>query len=160
MIQITARDAAPYQLALFSNGADGINFGAGVVWERRSCWRTKTIPLAKYLTPINAELFAISVATKEAGSFLPRTGHQRAEIVFGSCEALTAVSEVSQWVSPLVKDMKHHAEYLRQQGYNLMLSWLPSGEEIEGVEIAEQAASRVAQQYPQQIRSASLPYAK
>jgi hypothetical protein len=73
MIQITAKDTAPYQLTLFSNGADGIKFGAGVVWERRSCWRAKIIPLAKYLTPINAELFAISVATKEASSVLPRT---------------------------------------------------------------------------------------
>jgi hypothetical protein len=30
-----------YQLTLFSNGAEGFNFGAGIVWGGRGSWRTE-----------------------------------------------------------------------------------------------------------------------
>jgi hypothetical protein len=119
-----------YQITLFSNGADGIDFREGVVWGRRGCWQTKTIPIGKFLTPTDAELFGISTAAKEAGPILQKTGHQRTEMVSGSREALTAISHASRWAPPLVKKIKHHAEHLRLEGYSLMLSWLPSGEEI------------------------------
>jgi hypothetical protein len=148
----------PYQLTLFSNGAEGFNFGAGIAWEGHGSWQTKTTPIGKYLTPIDAELFAITAAAKEAGPLLRKTQHQVVEIVSGSREALTAISETSRWVSPLVKELRHHAKHLRQQEYSLVLSWLPGGEEIEGAEVAEQAASQASEQHPRQMRSASLPY--
>lgn len=120
--------------------------------------QTKTTPIGKYITPTDAELFAITAATKEAGPFLRKTEHQIVEIVSGSRGALATISETSRWVSPLVKELRDHAKHLRQQGYSLVISWLPGGEEIKGAEVAEQAALQASEQHPRQMRSASLPY--
>jgi hypothetical protein len=108
-------DEQLYQLTLFSNCAEGFNFGAGIAWGGRGSWQMKTTPIGKYITPTDAELFAITAVAKEAGPLLRKTQHQVVEIGPGSREALTAIAETSRWVSPLVKELRNHAKHLRQQ---------------------------------------------
>lgn len=150
------------RLTLFARAIDGTaegnSFGAGVAWEAQGCWRTKTASLGKYLFVIDAELFAISMAVGKVGSSLRETGKQNAEIVTTSRDAVIAVTRLSRWVPPLVKQIANQARQLKAHGHNLTLSLLTDDGETEGTKAADTVARRAARQKPRHMRSASISY--
>lgn len=152
----------PERLTLFARAIDGTtegnSFGAGVAWEAQGCWRTKTASLGRYLSVIDAELFAISMAVGKVGSSLRETGKQNAEIVTTSRDAVIAVTRLSRWVPPLVKQVANQTKQLKAQGHNLTLSPITVDAETEGMRIADSGARRAARQQPRHVRSASLSY--
>jgi hypothetical protein len=77
------------QLTLFTDGAKGTNFGASIAWRENGSWKTRSMPLGKYLTIVEAKLFAIHMAVKEAELTAKRT----VEIVSDSQKALTAIEK-------------------------------------------------------------------
>lgn len=155
-------EGQPDQLTLFACGVasseEGTNLGAGIAWRENGCWKTKTTPLGKYLTAIDADLFAIDMAAKEGDLLLSKTGKLKAEIVSTSRKALTTLSRTGQWVPPLVKEIAEQAKQSRTKGYKLTLSGRPTNGDVGGVASAEAAARRATRQQPRQMRSASLSY--
>jgi ribonuclease HI len=97
---------------------------------------------------------------KDLLSNLSRTNHQRAEIVTDSRLALTELQSTRNWVLPIVKDIKRKAERVEEEGGRVVLTWLSSGNNCEGYEVANAAAQRAARQQPRAMRSASLSFVK
>jgi hypothetical protein len=77
---------------------------------------------------------------KDLPSNLSRTNHQRAEIVTDSRLALTELQSTHNWVLPIVKDIKRKAERVEEEGGRVVLTWLLSGNNGEGYEVANAAA--------------------
>jgi hypothetical protein len=71
---------------------------------------------------------------------LLRTNYQRAEIVTDSRLALTELQSIRNWVLPIVKDIKRKAERVEEEGGPVVLTWLSSGNNCEGYEVANAAA--------------------
>jgi ribosomal protein L30/L7E len=63
-------------------------------------------------------------------------------------------------VLPIVKDIKRKAERVEEEGGRVVLTWLSSGNNCEGYEIANAAAQRAARQQPKAMQSASLSFVK
>ncbi|KAI7710683.1 hypothetical protein KC353_g9519, partial [Hortaea werneckii] len=154
----------PEQLTLFARTVDGTaegnSFGAGVAWEAQGCWRRKAASLGRYLTVVDADLFAVSMAVEEACSSLHKTGKRNAEIVTNSREAVIAVTRLTRWMPSLVKQILSQIKQLKARGYGLTLSSISVDAEAEGASIAEALASRAARQQPRHMRSASISYAQ
>ena len=83
-------------LMLFVASADARDenktFDAGVAWFDRGYWRTRATLLGRYLTTIDAKLFAISSAAREAGLILRKQEVRHVDIVSASRGALAAVN--------------------------------------------------------------------
>ena len=98
--QVTSEEQTEV-LTLFAASADARdenkNFGAGVAWFDKGYWRTRSAPLGRYLTTIDAELFAINSAAKEAGLILRKRKVRKVDIVSDSPEALAAISSAALW---------------------------------------------------------------
>lgn len=148
----------PQQMTLFVKATKEVSFGAAAAWKERNGWKTKAIPLGKYLTEAEAALFAVGMVMKDLLSILSRADYQRAEIVTESLPALTAVQSVKQWSLPIITDIKRQARRVDEAGGWVALTWLPSNIDSEGHKIADAAAQRVARQQPKEMRSASLSY--
>jgi hypothetical protein len=56
------------------------NFGAGVAWFDKGHWRTRSTPSGRYLATIDAELFAISSAAREADLYLRKQEARQVDI--------------------------------------------------------------------------------
>jgi ribonuclease HI len=97
---------------------------------------------------------------KDLLSNLSRTNHQRAEIVTDSRLALTELQSTRNWVLPIVKDIKRKAKQVEEEGGRVVLTWLSSGSNCEGYDVANAAAQRAARQQPKAMRSASLSFMK
>jgi hypothetical protein len=95
----------PNQVTLFTDGAEGSTFGAGIAWREDGPWKTRSTPLGKYLTIVEAELFAIYMAVKEAGPIAIRTGHRRIEVMSDSQQALTSIDKVGHWTLPVINNI-------------------------------------------------------
>jgi hypothetical protein len=103
----------PNQLTLFKDGAKGPNFGAGIGWRENGTawredgpWKTRLMPLGKYLTAVEAELLAIYMAVKKAGSTAIGTGYWRVEVVSDSQKALTLIKRARQWIPLVTKNIR------------------------------------------------------
>jgi hypothetical protein len=149
-------------LTLFAASADARtqnkNFGAGVAWLDKSRWRTRSTPLGRYLTAIDADLFAISGAIKEAGAILRKEEMREVDIVSASRGALAAISGANYQISPLVGNNVAQVKQLRSQGYTLRMVQAPEDGSTEGMTAAHASANQAARRQPQQLRSASLSY--
>lgn len=149
-------------LTLFVASADARdenkNFGAGVAWIDKGHWRTRSTPLGRYLTTIDAELFAISSAAREAGLILRKQEMRRVDIVSVSRGALAAISGATLWVSSLVGDTVSQAKQMRSKGCTLRMVQVPEDEDTEGMNAARIATIKAARRQPRQLRSASLSY--
>ena len=100
------------------------------------------------------------MAGKDLLSNLLRTNHQRAEIVTDSRLALTELQITSNWALPIIKDIKRKAKQVEEESGRVVLTWLSSGNNCEGYEVAYAAAQRAARQQPKAMRSASLSFVK
>jgi hypothetical protein len=63
----------PDLLTVTASGAnrsgESTTFGSGVItWSEQDCSKTMTMPFGRYLTVIDADLFAVDIAAKEIGS--------------------------------------------------------------------------------------------
>jgi hypothetical protein len=114
------------------------------------------MPLGRYLTAVDADLFAISSAAKEAGLILRKQEAPEVDILSISREALAAISGVTLWMLPLVGDTMIQSKQLRDQGCTLRLVQAPDNEDTEGMSAAHIAATRAARRQLWQLRSASL----
>ena len=86
------------------------------------------------MTTVDAELFAISSAAKEAGLILRKRKAREVDIVSDSPEALAAVSSATLWTSPLVGDTLFLSKQIRNQGCTSRLVQAPDDEDAEGFE--------------------------
>jgi hypothetical protein len=116
------------------------------------------VPLGKYLTIVDTELFAIYIAVKEARPTTIRMGYQRVEIVSDSQQALTSIEKARHWSTPIIKNIYHQIGELQAQGSTLRLSWIPAHTGIKGNEVADAIAKQAARQQPREMRSASISY--
>jgi hypothetical protein len=112
--------------------------------------------LGKYLTAIDADLFAISSAAKEAGSVLRKRETREVDILSTSWGAFVAISGATVWMSSLVGETMTQSKQLRNNGYTLRLVQAPDDKDTEGTGAARIAATRAARRQPRQLRSASL----
>jgi ribonuclease HI len=146
------------QITLFTDSAEGPTFGAGIAWKEDNHWKTKTTPLGRYLTILEAELFAIHMAIREARPAMTRTDHRRLEIRSDSQQALKAIANAGHWTLPVIKNIYRQIGQMQANGDTIRLSWVQAHEGIEGNEISDIAAKRAARQQPREMRSASLSY--
>jgi hypothetical protein len=149
-------------LTLFVASADARNenktLGTGVAWLDKGYWRTRSTPLGRYMTTIDAELFAISSAAREAALILRKQEARQVDIVSASRGALAATSGATLWISPLVGDTLSQTMQMQSKGCTSRLVQVPDDEDIEGVSAARIAATQAARRQPRQLRSASLSY--
>jgi len=105
---------------------------AGIVWKAAVRCTTKSTPLGKSLTSVDAESFAISATARKAGPLLEKRGQRSADNVSVSPKSLKEILKGRLWVQSLVKDISSLTRRFRSQRYGLTGSWLPGDEEIEG----------------------------
>jgi len=150
----------PRQTTLFVETAKDACFGVGVAWKARNGWKSKTMPLGKYLTEADAASFAIGTMLKDLPAILSRTEHRRAEIVTRSRPALTEIQNPHPWARQTIIDVRRHAKRVEEEGGAVTLTWLSSSASSNGSKIASTVAQRAAKQPPKAMRSASLSYVK
>lgn len=149
-------------LTLFAASADARaqnrSLGVGVAWRGQDRWKVKGTSLGRYLTTIDADLFAISSAVKEASSIVLHHGARHVEILSASPGALATISRSTAWAPPLVGDIRARSEQLRNQGCTLNMIQTPGDKEAEAMGAACNTAMQAARRQPRQLRSASLSY--
>jgi ribonuclease HI len=150
----------PQQMTLFVRATKDASFGVGAAWKERNGWKTKSASLGKHLTEVDAALFGTGMAGKDLLSNLLRTNHQRAEIVTDSRLVPTELQITSNWVLPIIKDIKRRVKQVEEEGGRVVLTWLSSGSNCKGYEAANAAAQRAARQQLKAMRSASLSFVK
>lgn len=150
----------PRQTTLFVETAQDVCFGVGATWKARDGWKSKSMPLGKYLTEVDAASFAISMVLKDLPVILSRTEHRRAEIVTRSRPTLTEIQKAQPWARQTIIDVKRHAKRVEEEGGVVTLTLLSSSTSSSGSKIANTLAQRAAKQPPKAMRSASLSYVK
>lgn len=118
----------------------------------------KADSLGKYLTMLDADLYAIRMAVHTCRSSLSETTTRCAEILSDSRQALSAIDKAGHWTTPLIRDIKHQIRLLQERGDEVILSQLRTDESVEQMESVRAAASHAATQQPRAMRSASLSY--
>jgi hypothetical protein len=63
-------------------------------------------------------------------------------------------------VLPIITEIKRQAKRVEEEGGRVVLTWLSSGSNCEGYEVANAAAQRAAIKQPKAMRSASLSFVK
>jgi hypothetical protein len=81
----------PQQTTLFVETAKEVSFGVRASWKARDRWKSKSMPLDKYLTEADAASFAISMVLEDLPAVLSKTDNQTAEIVTKSRLALAGL---------------------------------------------------------------------
>ena len=71
----------PQQTTVFVEVAKDVGFGVGAAWKERDGWKSRAMPLGRYLTETDAASFAISIALECLPAVLLTTDHKRAEVV-------------------------------------------------------------------------------
>jgi hypothetical protein len=150
----------PRQTTLFVETAKDVCFGVGVAWKARDGWKSKSMPLGRYITEAEAASFAISTALKDLPAIISRTEHRRAEIVTRSKLTLTEIQKAQPWARQAIIDVKRHAKRVEEEGGVVTLTLLSSSARSSGSKIANTLAQRAAKQPPKAMRSASLSYVK
>jgi len=150
----------PRQTTLFVETAKDVCFGVGAVWKARDGWKSKAVPLGKYLTEADAASLAISTMLRDLPAILSRTEHRRAEIVTRSRLVLTEIQTPHPWARQTIIDVRRHAKRVEEEGGAVTLTWLSSSASSNGSKIASTVAQRAAKQPPKAMRSASLSYVK
>lgn len=147
------------KITLFVSVAKGICFGAAVGWVSGNRSWTKSTSLGRYLTVIDAKLFAICMAVQTAQSLLLKTAKRCAVIMSDSHRALSVIDRASHWATPAVRDVKDQIRLIHERGGRVILSRLHMDETADSVERVKAAAQHAATQEPKAMRSPSLSYA-
>ena len=150
----------PGQTTLFVETAKDVRFGVGMAWKARDGWKSKAMPLGKYLTEADAASCAISTMLKDLPTILSRTEHRRAEIVTRSRLVLTEIQDPHPWARQTIIDIRRRAKRVEEEGGLVTLTLLSSSASSNGCKIASTLAQRAAKQPPKAMRSASLSYLK
>jgi hypothetical protein len=150
----------PRQTTLFVETAKDLCFGVGVAWKAGDGWKSKAMPLGKYLTEADSASFAIGTVLKDLPAILSRTKHRRAEIVTRSRLVLTEIQDPYPWARQTIIDVRRHAKRVEEEGGVVTLTLLSSSASSNGSKIASTIAQRAAKQPPKAMRSASLSYVK
>jgi hypothetical protein len=150
----------PQQITVFVEVAKDVGFGVGAAWKERDGWKSRAMPLGRYLTEADAASFAISMALECLPAVLLRTDHRRAEVATKSRLALEELQNTQSWVLRTIADARRHAERVREDGGAAAITWLPSSTSSNGGKIASLVAQRAAKQPSKAMRSASLSYVK
>lgn len=100
--------------------------------------------MGRYLTNINADLFAINSATKEAGAILRKEKMREVDIVPAWRGALGVISGVKHQISPLVGDTIDQSKQLRSQGHTLGMLHAPEDKSTEETSYARVSAKQAA----------------
>lgn len=152
----TLERALANNITLFASAAKDTSFGAAVGWVVGTRNKVKSDSIGKYLTMLDAELYAIRMAVQIGQSSLPRTVTRCVVILSDSHQALSAINKASYWTTPVTRDIKHQVRLIQERGDGVILSQLPTGESVERIESVKAAARLVATQQPKAMRSASL----
>jgi uncharacterized protein Smg (DUF494 family) len=96
--------------------AKDVCFGVVVAWKARDGWKSKSMPLGRYITEAEAASFAISTALKDLPAIISRTEHRRAEIVTRSKLTLTEIQKAQPWARQAIIDVKRHAKRVEEEG--------------------------------------------
>ena len=150
----------PGQTTIFVETAKDVCFGVGVAWKVRDGWKSKAMPLGKYLTEADAASFLISTVLRDLPAILSRTGNRRVEIVTRSRPALTEIQDLHPWARQTIIDIRRCAKRVEEEGGVVTLTLLTSSASSNGSKIASTLAQRAAKQPPKAMRSASLSYVK
>jgi hypothetical protein len=150
----------PQQTTLFVETAKDVGFGVGAAWKARNGWKSKAMPLGKYLTEADAASFAIGMVLKDLPAILSRTDHRRAEIVTKSRLALAEIQSPHPWARRTITDARRYAKQFGEGGGAVALTWLSGSTSSNGGKIASTVAQRAVKQPPRGMRSASLSYVK
>jgi hypothetical protein len=150
----------PGQTTIFVETAKDVCFGVGAAWKARDGWKSKAMPLGKYLTEADAASFTISTVLKDLPTILSRTEHRRAEIVTRSRLVLTKIQDPHPWARQTIIDIRRRAKRVEEEGGLVTLTLLSSSASSNGCKIASTLAQRAAKQPPKAMRSASLSYLK
>jgi hypothetical protein len=133
-------------ITLVASAAKAISFGAAVGWVADNRNKFKTDSLGKYLTTLDAELYAIHMAVETAQFLLSEPTTRCVEILSGSHHSLSAISKAGYWTTPLIRGIKHHIRLIREQGHQVILSQLPAEGNLEGMKTVKAAATLAATQ--------------
>jgi hypothetical protein len=150
----------PRQTTLFVETAKDVGFGVGAVWEAGDGWKSKAMPLGKYLTEADAAFFAISTMLGDLPAILSRTEHRRVEIVTRSRPALIEIQNTHPWARQTIVDARRRAKQVDEAGGIVTLTWLTSSASSNGSKVASTVAQWAAKQPPKAMRSASISYVK
>lgn len=134
----------PTQTTVFVEGAKDVCFGAEAAWKERDGWKSKAIPLGKYLTDNDAIIFAIDMVLWDLPQTLSKTNHLTAEVVTKSRPALAEIQTPRRWVQRTITDTKTHVKRIEEKEGAVALTWLPSDISCNGYKIASTAAQRAA----------------
>jgi len=148
----------PNKITLVVSAAKAISFGAALGWVADNRNKVKSDSLGKYLTTLDAELYAIHMAVETAQSLLPESTTRCVEILSSSRHSLSAIGKAGYWTTPLIRDIKHHIRLIRERGHQVILSQLRTDGNLERTEPVKAAAKLAATQQPKVMRSASLSY--
>lgn len=154
------RYGGPDKITLFACAAKDTSFGAAVGWLAGNRDKVKADSLGKYLTMLDADLYAVHMAVHICRLSLPQTTTTTrcVEILSESRQALSAIGKASYWTTPLIRDIKHQIRIIQERGDQVMLSQLPTDDSVERMESVRAAARLAATRQPKALRSASLSY--
>jgi hypothetical protein len=150
----------PRQTTIFVETAKDICFGAGAAWKARDGWKSKAMPLGKYLTEVDSASFAISTVLKYLPVILPRTEHPRVEMMTRLRLVLTKIQDPHPWAQQTIINVRRYAKQAEEAGGAVTLTWLSSSASSNGSKASSTVAQRAAQQPPKAMRSAWLSYVK
>lgn len=150
----------PDKITLFACAAKDTSFGAAVGWLAGNRDKVKADSLGKYLTMLDADLYAVHMAVHICRLSLPQTTTTTrcVEILSDSHQALSAIEKAGHWTTPLIRDIKHQIRLIQERGDRVILSQPPRDESVERMESVRTAARLAATQQPKAMRSASLSY--
>ena len=150
----------PQQTTVFVEVAKDVGFGVGAAWKERDGWKSRAMPLGRYLTETDAASFAISMALECLPAVLLTTDHKRAEVVTRSRLAVEELQNTRPWTLRTIADVRRHAERIKGAGGAVAITWRPSNTSSNGGKKASLSAQRAAKQPAKAMRSASLSYVK
>ena len=145
---------------MFVEVAKDVGLGVGAAWKELDGWKSRAMPLGKYLTENDAASFAISMALECFPAVLLKTDHKRAEVVTKSRLAVEVLQNTRPWALRTIADARRHAERIKRQGAEVAITWLPSSTSNNDGKRASLSAQRAAKQPAKAMRSASLSYVK
>ncbi|KAI7231557.1 hypothetical protein KC343_g169 [Hortaea werneckii] len=154
------RYGGPDKITLLACAAKDTNFGAAVGWAAGNSDKVKSYSLGKYLTMLDADLYAVHMAVHICRFSLPQTASATrcVEILSDSRQALSAIDKARYWTTPVIREIGHQIRFIQDRGDQVILSQRPSDESVERMEAVRAAAKLAATQQPKAMRSASLSY--
>ena len=73
---------------------------------------------------------------------------------------LVGIGDKGHWNLPIITSIKRQAKRVEHAGGQVVPTWLPYDEDVEGYAIRSAVAQRTAKQQPKEMRSASLSYGR